>query len=799
MRVLRVALIALAAALALTGIAGCIAYKRIAADLPDLSQPPEALAEKSIIYDRDGQVLVELFAEQNRTYVPLASIPIALRQGVIATEDKRFYEHEGVDPLGIARALWVDITQGKRHGGSTITQQYVVNTFVKRENTITRKVKEAILAYRLEKGYTKDEILEKYLNTIYYGHGAYGVQAAAEVYFGKNVQDLTVAESALIAGIIRSPGTYSPRNDPEAATNRRATVLSLMVENGYIDQPTRDAVAAEPITLAPPKPSDAKAPYFVEWVKQQLIDEYGPDAVFKGGLRVTTTLSLRAQEAAEAAIVSVLDRPDDPSAAIVAIDPKSGEVLAMVGGKDFNAQQFNVAVQGRRQPGSSFKPFVLVAGLEAGVNPEQAYESAAAQFTIPGGQTWKVTGASGGPMRLRVATEKSVNSVFAQLILGVGADAVAKAARRLGVETPIKAVPAIALGSQEVTPLEMASAYGTLANGGVHMPPHGLLAVSDVAGEPMLAASYEGTAAVDPAVAYLTTDLLKGVISRGTGTAAKLSRPAAGKTGTTQAYRDAWFVGYTPDLVAAVWVGYPDAQREMTDVHGRKVTGGSFPAEIWAAFMKAALEGVEARDFPRPGGLMNDTICLESGQQATGFCPETGSGLFLSKFPPVPCEIHAGPTLVEVPNLVGMMKSDALALLTNLGLTYTITERPVAGVPAGMVSEQSPALAATLEPGAAVAVVVSSGPAANKPPTPAFDHKPDSPRAGDAVAFDASASTDADGAVVKYAWEFGDGTPLVTGKTVAHTFTSPGTYTVTLWVTDDRGSVASLPSVVEIR
>ncbi len=797
---MRVALIVLALLIALGGIAGCVAYKRLEAGLPDLSQGAEPLAETSIIYDRHGAILVELHAEQNRTYVPLANMPVHLRQGVIATEDQRYYEHEGVDPLGIARALWVNVTQGKRHGGSTITQQYVVNTFIEREDTLTRKVKEAMLAYKLETSFSKDEILEKYLNAIYFGHGAYGVQAAAETYFGKDVSELTTAESAMIAGIIRSPGSFSPRNDEVAARERRAIVLGQMLELGFIDQQTHDAAVAEAFTLAAPEPADSAAPYFVEWVKQNLIDEYGPDAVFKGGLRVKTTVDPATQTAAETAITSILDREDDPSAAIVAIDPASGEVLAMVGGKDFNTQQFNVAVQGLRQPGSSFKAFVLASALEQGVSPEKAYESRAAQFTIPGGQTWKVTGSSaGGPMRLRVATEKSVNAVFAQVILEIGADKVADTATRMGITTPINAVPAIALGSQEVTPLEMASAYGTFANGGVHVPPHGIVEVADVTGEVLFAADVQGTEAITPAVAYLVTDMLRGVISKGTGTAAKIGRPAAGKTGTTQAYRDAWFVGYTPDLVAAVWMGYPEAQTEMTNVHGKKVTGGSFPAQIWAAFMKAALKDVKAAEFSRPPGLTTESICLESGQKAGEFCTSKASALFLSAHPPSPCELHTGPTLVDIPNLIGMMKDEAIALLKRLSLAFTIQEKAVAGVPAGMVSDQSPRFGSQAATDTVVAVIVSTGSPKTEAPIAAFTYSPAQPIADEEVTFDATDSTDEDGTIVKYSWEFGDGTPLASGVTATHTFTAPGTYTVTLWVTDDSGLVSSLPLQIEVQ
>lgn len=781
------------------GIAGCVAYRQLTDDLPDLSAGAEPLAETSIIYDRTGAVLVELHAEQNRTAAPLANIPMQLRQAVIATEDKRFYEHEGVDPLGIARALWVNATKGEHHGGSTITQQYVVNTFIKREDTLSRKIKEAILAYQLESKFSKDEILEKYLNTIYFGHGAYGVQAAAETYFGKDMGALTTAECAMLAGVIRSPGSYSPRIDPDAAKLRRDTVLGLMLDQQYIDQTVHDASVAEPFALAAPAPTTSPSPYFVEWVKQTLIDDYGPDAVFKGGLRVKTTIDLGMQAAAESAIGSVLDQPDDPSAALVAIDPKTGEVRALVGGKDFNAQQFNVAVQGPRQPGSSFKPFVLVTALEQGISPEKAYESAAGSFTIPGGQTWNVTGSSGGPMRLRIATAKSVNSVFAQVILEVGAEKVAETAKRMGITTPIKAVPAIALGSQEVTPLEMASAYGTLANAGVHMEPHGIIEVTDIGGDVLFTASGTGTEALTPAVAYLTTDILKGVISGGTGTAANIDRPAAGKTGTTQEYRDAWFVGYTPDLVAAVWMGHVEGQIEMNDVHGKRVTGGSFPAQIWAKFMKAALEGVPASDFVQPKGITSATICLDTGALAGEFCPNQASALFLTAHQPVACELHAAPAAVDVPNLIGTMKTDALALLSSLGLGASVEEKPVAGVPAGMVSDQSPRFGAQAPIGTVIQLIVSTGSPKNQEPVAKFQYAPLAPTPGEPITFDATESSDADGTVTKYSWEFGDGTPLVTGATVSHTFTSAGTYTVTLWVTDDDDLVSSLPVTVEVK
>jgi penicillin-binding protein 1A len=801
-KIMRVLLITMVLGLIGGLVAVGVVYASVTRDLPDLRNPTKGQDQTSVIYDRTGAMMTELFAEQNRTDVTFDQIPVQLRQAAISTEDQRYYEHKGVDPLGIARALWVDITQGKRHGGSTITQQYVVNTFVERQSTLTRKLKEAILAYQLEKEYSKDDILTMYLNTIYYGHGAYGVQAAAQTYFGKDVGDLTLAECAMIGGVIKSPGRYSPRIDPDAAKIRRDTVLGQMLEQNYIDQAQHDAAVAEEFTLAQPKVDVVTpAPYFIEWVKQTLIDEYGPDMVFKGGLHITTTIDLNMQAAAEAAISAELDVEGDPVASLVAIDPRTGEVMAMVGGRDFATQQYNVAVQGHRQPGSSFKPFVLVSGLENDVSPEQTFESAAARLDIPGGQVWKVTGSSaGGPMRLRQATEKSVNSVFAQLILQVGADTVVETAHRLGITSDLEAVPAIALGGLKtgVTPLEMASAYGTLANQGTHIPPYGILEVKDAEGTVMQTAEPEGVEAISPAVAYLTTDMLRGVISKGTGTAANIGRPAAGKTGTTQEYRDAWFCGYTPQLAASVWVGYVEGQIEMNSVHGRKVTGGSFPAEIWARFMKAALDGQPKENFQRPKGLASATICLESGQLATEFCEKTGSALFLAGKTPVECELHTGPTTVELPNFIGMTKEAAIALLNQLMLLFKVEEQEMAGVPAGIVGDQDPRFPSTVTTETVVTLYVSKGAPKNDPPVASFSYAPLAPKPNDQITFDASASSD-DGDIMKYAWEFGDSSPLVEGVVVKHAFTAAGKYTVTLWVTDDSGQVSSLPAVIEVK
>lgn len=787
------------------GVTGCVVYNSVADSLPDPTKPLKGVDQTTKLFDRNGALIADLFAEQNRTKVALNDIPPVVRQAVIATEDERYYEHKGLDFIGMLRALVTDIRAGDTvAGGSTITQQYIKQSLLTDERSIKRKVSEAILAYRLEQKYSKDQILEMYLNTIYFGHGAYGVQTAAKVYFGKDVRDLGAAEAAVLAGVIKSPKRFSPYLQPEAGKKRRDTVLGQMRRQGYLDDAAYESAIATTLTTVGLTHGSKVAPYFVEYLKGLLVDRYGEQMVYRGGLRVKTTLDLRMQAAAESAIASALNKESDPSAALVALDPRTGQVLAMVGGRDFASQMFNVAVQGRRQSGSSFKPFVLVAAFQEGVSPEQPYECGPAKLALPNGQVWSVTGASGGakgPMRLRPATSASVNSVFAQLILQVGAEKVVAAATQMGIETKITPVPAVALGGMRegVTPLEMAAAYGTLANGGTRAKPYAIMEVKSASGELLFSGAPVTAKAISPAVAYLTTDLLRGVITGGTGKKAAIGRPAAGKTGTTQENSDAWFVGYTPNLVASVWVGYPGAMRPMNNVHGIKVTGGTFPAQIWAAFMKAAVEPLPKADFKKPSGLTAAQFCMESGGLATPYCPKTASGLFLEAALPKECPLHAVPVTIPIPNVVGMLKQDAIAALEKALLKYAIQEKQVAGVQPGVVADMDPKAGSQGTTQTVVTLVVSSGSAADKPPVIAFDWTPKPALVSGPVKFDASASTD-DGTITKYLWEFGDGAKdAVSGKVASHKYASPGTYDVTLWLTDDAGHTSSLTKSVAVK
>lgn len=787
-------------------VSGCVVYNSIASSLPDPSKPLRGTEQSTRITDRKGAVITEFFTDQNRTNVTLKDIPPVMRNAIVATEDQRFYQHQGVDFLGMLRAAFTDVTGGgAAQGGSTITQQYVKKAFLTPEKTLKRKIAEAVLAYRVEQTYSKDKILEMYLNTIYFGHGAYGVSTAAETFFGKPLSALTAPEAALLAGVVKSPSNYSPYLQPAAAKKRRDTVLMQMRDQGYLKPAEYNTAIATTIVVAPLKRGSKVAPYFVEYVRDQLVKQYGSDLVYRGGLKVTTTLDLGLQAAAEDSVAKALSKPGDPSAAVVTLDPKTGAILAMVGGRDFASQQYNVVTQGHRQPGSAFKPFLLATALDQGVSPEQTFSSGPIVIDVPGSGPWSVTGASGGgsgPLRLRLATWDSVNSVFAQLIMQVGADKVAATAKAMGIATPITAVPAIALGGlkEGVTPLEMATGYATLANGGTRMEPFGVLEVRDSTGKVLATAKPAGTKAIDPAVAYLTTDILKGVITQGTAKSAGIGRPAAGKTGTTQEYRDAWFAGYTPDLTTVVWVGFPDAQKAMTSVHGIKVTGGSFPAQIWQTYMKVASAAFPKNDFPRPAGLTEETYCQDSGGKATQYCPKTATGLFLTAKLPADCTLHKAPTTVTVPNLIGMTKDAAIAALQKLALLFKVIEKDVKGATAGSVTDQDVKAGSSVPVGATVSLTVATaGPVKGKPPVAAFTWTPKSPKANAPILFDASTST-GDTPITKYVWEFDAGQQETTsGKTASYTFKTVGPHDVTLWVTDSSGQTTSLTMKVQVQ
>ncbi len=566
------------------------------------------LPQRTRVYAADGSILATFF-HQNRETTALDTVHDNVIKATLAIEDERFYEHNGVDLKSIARASISNIRSGEIvEGGSTITQQLAKNVFLTHERTFNRKFREIILAYQVEQRYSKDKILELYLNIVYYGNGAYGIKTASELYFNKAPADLTVEEAALLAGLSKSPTRYSPYFDPNAARERRDLVLTKMGKLGYISQVEMKTAQSLDVSIQPPQTKSTPAAHFVEYVRRTVIKEYGRRALYQGGLNIHTTIDLDLQRRAEEVINNTLGWPGDPSAALVSVEPQTGFIKAIVGGRDFDTDQFNLAIQGRRQAGSSFKAFVLVTALAQGMSPNKAY-SGSSPVNIPMGRapSWSVKnfgGAAYGTMPLREATVKSVNTIFAQLVMDVGAANVARTAREMGVKSPVDSLPAIALGglSRGVSPLDMAAAFGTLANNGQQVDTTPITKITKLDGTLVYEAKATPKQVIDPNVAAQANEILQQVVQRGTGTRANIGRPAAGKTGTSENLADAWFVGYTPQLATSVWVGYPKSKVPMNNVHGVSVTGGSFPAQIWGDFMSYALRDTQAVAFVAPEG-----------------------------------------------------------------------------------------------------------------------------------------------------------------------------------------------------
>jgi penicillin-binding protein 1A len=684
----------------------------IASELPQLEPGNERRTERlGYIYASDGEtVLAVLRGSESRIVVSSHQISPIMKQAIVAVEDRRFWEHQGVDIQGMARAVWADLrSQDFVQGGSTITQQFVKNQYTQQERTVSRKLKEATLAWQLEQRWSKDRILTAYLNTIYFGNGAYGIEMAARVYFDKHAKALTLPEAALLAGLPASPGVYDPAANPEAAKVRRTTVLRLMLEQGLIT-PTDYRTADE----APlPRPSEIGLPgskgrvgHFSEYVKQQLVPYYGSGKVFGGGLKIYTSIDLELQKIARESISKWLPGRQGPRAALVAIDPRDGRVLAMHGGDSFSKSQFNLAVQGQRQTGSAFKPFVLTTAIEEGISPQTVFTSKPTVINL-GDKLWSVHNYEGsylGPIDLEEATIYSDNSVYAQLTAQVGPRNVANVARRLGVSRPLDDYFAIGLGVEAVSPLEMARAFATLANGGERVDgsvlgnaPRAVLRVED--GRRADSNDAVAKEVVEPNDAALVTSILQRVVTEGTGRRAALGdRPVAGKTGTTENYGDAWFVGYTPQLAVAVWVGYPDRLQPMeTEFEGDPVAGGTFPALIWRSFTKRALALLEEppESFPYPSyqsvvplqvvnrgnEILLDNGNCKGGRQILYF---VGSG---------PDETAScKPNEVDVPNVIGSRLADARARLYSMPLTADVVwRRARPGQKLGRVIDQKPA------------------------------------------------------------------------------------------------------------
>lgn len=658
--------------------------------------PIAPAAQSSHVAAADGTILATLDAGENRTSVSLSEMAPAVADAVVAIEDHRFFDHEGVDVRAIARAFRRNAEAGEiKEGGSTITQQYVRLVMLGRERTVNRKVREAVLAFEIERRLTKEEILERYLNHVYLGNGAYGMEAAADLYFGLDASELSLSQAALLAGLIRAPERYNPLVEPELALRRRNLVLDKMAEYGFAETDRVAAAKGEPLGVVEGSDTSRRYPagHFVERVKQFVLDDerFGETReartrlLFQGGLRIETTLDPRLQMLAQDAVGRVLVDPEhDPSASLVTLDPRTGEVLAYVGGRDFFGDEphakFDLASQARRQAGSAFKPVVLAAALTEDIPLSRTYP-APPEIEIPlrGQAPWKVRnydGDGGGAMNLVDATVASVNTVYAQLVMDVGAQDVVDLATVLGVRSPLSPYPSAALGTNGVSALDMASAYATFAADGLHAEPTFVRKVTAADGTVLYEAAPQRDRVIPAETARQVNAVLEQVVSRGTGVNARIGRPVAGKTGTGEEWRDAWFVGSSPELTTAVWVGFADAERPMVPPTTRAlVTGGLWPAQIWGLFMGAALADTPISEFP---------------------APTTAEG----------AEVKATP----IPDVVGMPGSEASVLLSDAGYAVSTEERPNRDYPPGTVLEQRPAAHSPITPGTAVTLVVARVP-----------------------------------------------------------------------------------------
>lgn len=618
---------------ALLGVAGMVSasvgtYQTLAADMPDLDDYHSAeLAQTSLVYDADGKVVDQLYGVQNRFVVPLEDVDPTLRQAIISVEDHRFYEHKGLDFEAIGRAAVENVQSlSIQEGGSTLTQQLIKNTYIAQQQrqvpSFERKFVEGSLAWQYEKGHSKREILEQYLNTVYFGSNAYGAEAAARTYFNKDAADLTLSQSALLAGIINLPGVYDPFIDPESAKERRNVVLGRMLAYGYISEKEHDEAVASKIRLSRGRVLyESDNEYFLNAVRTEIAEEYGDDMIYQGGLKIYTTLDPDLQGMASQAVDSIVNpEAGDPSASLVSVDPATGAVRAMVGGSDFEQVKFNLATQAHRQAGSSFKPFVYAEAVHEGISPDSMYVSKHLSIDMgKNAEPYEVDNYDfihRGPITLVKALADSDNTVFVQLALDLGLQKVVEMANKLGVDSEIDAYPSTAIGGLRigVTPLEMASAYSTFANSGTHMEPYLVQKVKrDQNGEDVLLEEHRpvGEEALSKDEAAVVTEAMRAVVTRGTASYyhdldAEIGRPAAGKTGTSNEFIDAWFIGFIPQLSTSVWVGYPNERRSMVNINGLDVVNGeNYPLDIWSLYMQSAAQKYPVEQFDTPSSDLN--------------------------------------------------------------------------------------------------------------------------------------------------------------------------------------------------
>lgn len=599
-----IGLIALIFLLLLFSLMGVMAgYIKVCIDqLPDLGDiEKNAPSHSSAIYDSNRELICSINGGESQ-FVPLSRIPKYLQDAFIASEDSRFWDHWGIDPYGIGRALIVGMMKGRiSQGASTITQQLARELFLSKRKSIERKIKEILLAIKMERKLTKPRILELYLNRIYLGHGAYGVQAASKKYFGKDVWDLTLPEAAMIAALPPAPNEISPFFHPDVAVRRRNKVLERMAEQGYITREEAERAKEEPLNVKNNKGTRRStvriAPYFVEYVKGQILSLYGPDILYKERVRIYTSLDLKLQEIAEDAVEKGLERLDRKlrrgklQAALVAIDAKTGQIKAMVGGRDFSKSQFNRAVQARRQPGSAFKPFIYTAAIDSGISPYNTILDEPITFRDSSGRIWSPHNYDmryRGRVRVKDALAFSLNVATVRLLLKVGVEKVIDYAKKMGIKSPLRPDLSLALGTSEVTPLELAAAYSVFANEGIYTEPTAITEIRDESGDTLELPQPRRYIALKKDTAKTMASLLSEVVERGTGRPIRslgFDLPAAGKTGTTEDTRDAWFVGFSEGLVTCVWVGYDNPRPT-------RLTGATGAIPIWTDFMKRACQKI---------------------------------------------------------------------------------------------------------------------------------------------------------------------------------------------------------------
>ncbi len=597
----------------------------------------------SLVYDKNDKVITQWYSER-RFPLPLEQIPEQLKKAVIAVEDKNFYEHDGLDWTGILRAAWANIKAGRIvQGGSTITQQLSKVLFLTPEKSFNRKAKEALLAIQIERTYTKDDILELYLNQIYYGSGAYGVQSAARTFFGKDVWELNLAECSLIAGLPRGPHLYSPFYHPEMAKKRSKYVLKRMLIEGLITKKEYKEAVNSPVNIIIKKDEASLAPYFIEKIRQDIERELGPNIIYHGGLHVYTTLDLEAQAIAEKALMTGLAKiekrqerqklkvieknagedafssSEEPAlqAAFIAIDPGNGYVICQIGGRDFNKSQFNRATQAKRQPGSAFKPIIYSAAIQNGFTPADIIIDSPVIYKIPGtAKPWKPENFDKkfyGPVRIRTALEKSINVATVKLMDKIGVTTAIHYARLLGIKSPLKPYPSLALGAFEVSLEELTAAYIPFSNLGIKVEPIYIRYIKDQYGDTIYESFPEKKQVLSPASSYIMCSLLQGVIENGTGRGARdIGRAIAGKTGTTNDFTDSWFIGFSPQLIAGVWVGF-----DQKITLGEDETGASAALPIWVMFMKEYLYEKPVHGFKEPDDIIFLPIDPSNGLRVT--------------------------------------------------------------------------------------------------------------------------------------------------------------------------------------